>query len=102
MTDIETVKALLEALEESEPLHSGVGWRKKHGKAKQAGRALLSQMQRTPQAEPLLSDEEIVALAREAAKGSAINRAGTTSVRIGRAIERAVLSRIGKQQESEK
>lgn len=36
-----------------------------------------------------LSDEQIVSIVREAARGSAINRDGTTSQRIARAIEAA-------------
>ena len=42
-----------------------------------------------PQRQPL-SDEQITALVREAAKGSAIRRDGSTSHRIARAIERAI------------
>ena len=41
-----------------------------------------------PQRQPL-SDEQITALVREAAKGSAIRRDGSTSHRIARAIEKA-------------
>ncbi len=44
---------------------------------------------------PLLSDEEIGALVREASKGGALNRDGSTSQRIARAIEQAVRRNAG-------
>lgn len=44
---------------------------------------------------PLLSDEEIGALVREASKGGVLNRDGSTSHRIARAIEQAVRRNAG-------
>ena len=46
----------------------------------------------------ILTDEEINVLVKEAAQGSAIKRDGSTSQRIARAIEKAVLEKL-KQQE---
>ena len=42
-----------------------------------------------------LTDEEAQAVIREASRGSMIRRDGTTSMRIARAIERAVLAKNG-------
>ena len=44
----------------------------------------------------ILTDEEINRIVREAAKGSAIRRDGTTSFRIARDIEQAILEKMGK------
>jgi len=46
----------------------------------------------------LLSDEEITLIVRECAKGSAINRDGSTSHRIARAIESAVMAKLREQE----
>jgi len=43
----------------------------------------------TPQQRKPLTDEQIVAIVREASRGSAIRRDGSTSMRIARAIESA-------------
>ena len=44
---------------------------------------------------PLLSDDEIGALVRVASKGGTLNRDGSTSQRIARAIEQAVRQKAG-------
>ena len=46
----------------------------------------------------ILTDEEITLIIRECARGSAINRDGSTSHRIARAIEQAVLNKLGEQE----
>lgn len=46
----------------------------------------------------LLTDEEITLIVRECARGSAINRDGSTSHRIARAIEAAVLAKLREQE----
>ena len=46
----------------------------------------------------LLTEQEITEIVREAAKGSAIRREGSTSFRIARAIEAAVIEKIEAQQ----
>ncbi len=56
-----------------------------------AARALLAQQ---PPAQ-MLTESEVSAIVREAAKGSATRRDGSTSSRIARAIERAVLRKNG-------
>ena len=48
----------------------------------------------------ILTDEEITLIIRECARGSAINRDGSTSHRIARAIEQAILNKLGKQEPS--
>lgn len=45
----------------------------------------------------MLTDEEITLIVRECARGSAINRDGSTSHRIARAIESAVLAKLREQ-----
>lgn len=45
-----------------------------------------------------LSDDEITLIVRECARGSAINRDGSTSHRIARAIESAVLAKLREQE----
>ena len=45
----------------------------------------------------ILTDEEITLVIRECARGSAINRDGSTSHRIARAIEQAILNKLGEQ-----
>ena len=47
----------------------------------------------------VISDDEITLIVRERAKGSAINRDGSTSHRIARAIESAVLAKLREQNE---
>ena len=42
----------------------------------------------------ILTDEEITLIIRECARGSAINRDGSTSHRIARAIEQAILNKL--------
>lgn len=46
----------------------------------------------------LLTDAEITLIIRECARGSAINRDGSTSHRIARAIEQAVLNKLNEQE----
>lgn len=46
----------------------------------------------------ILTDEEITLIIRECARGSAINRDGSTSHRIARAIEQAVLNKLNEQE----
>ena len=48
----------------------------------------------------ILTDEEITLIIRECARGSAINRDGSTSHRIARAIEQAILNKLSKQEPS--
>ena len=48
----------------------------------------------------ILTDEEITLIIRECARGSAINRDGSTSHRIARAIEQAILNKLSEQNES--
>ena len=45
----------------------------------------------------ILTDEEITLIIRECARGSAINRDGSTSHRIAKAIEQAVLNKLSEQ-----
>ena len=45
----------------------------------------------------ILTDEEITLIIRECARGSAINRDGSTSHRIARAIEQAILNKLSEQ-----
>ena len=45
----------------------------------------------------ILTDEEITLIIRECARGSAINRDGSTSHRIARAIEQAILNKLSGQ-----
>lgn len=47
---------------------------------------------------PILTDDEITLIIRECARGSAINRDGSTSHRIARAIEQAVLNKLNEQE----
>ena len=46
----------------------------------------------------ILTDAEITLIIRECARGSAINRDGSTSHRIARAIEQAVLNKLNEQE----
>ena len=46
----------------------------------------------------ILTDEEITLIIRECARGSAINRDGSTSHRIARAIEQAILNKLSDQE----
>ena len=46
----------------------------------------------------ILTDEEITLIIRECARGSAINRDGSTSHRIARAIEQAILNKLSEQE----
>ena len=46
----------------------------------------------------ILTDEEITLIIRECARGSAINRDGSTSHRIARAIEQAILNKLNEQE----
>ena len=46
----------------------------------------------------ILTDAEITLIIRECARGSAINRDGSTSHRIARAIEQAILNKLGEQE----
>ena len=50
---------------------------------------------------PILTDEEITLIIRECARGSAINRDGSTSHRIARAIEQAILNKLSEQKAAE-
>ena len=45
----------------------------------------------------ILTDAEITLIIRECARGSAINRDGSTSHRIARAIEQAILNKLSEQ-----
>lgn len=45
----------------------------------------------------ILTDEEITLIIRECARGSAINRDGSTSHRIARSIEQAILNKLSEQ-----
>ena len=46
----------------------------------------------------ILTDAEITLIIRECARGSAINRDGSTSHRIARAIEQAILNKLSEQE----
>ena len=46
----------------------------------------------------ILTDEEITLIIRECARGSAINRDGSTSHRIARAIEQTILNKMSEQE----
>ena len=46
----------------------------------------------------ILTDAEITLIIRECARGSAINRYGSTSHRIARAIEQAILNKLSEQE----
>ena len=46
----------------------------------------------------ILTDEEITLIIRECARGSAINRDGSTSHRIARAIEQAILNKLSERE----
>jgi hypothetical protein len=78
---------------------AGWNWEHDHytqGVGTPVGWLPMAAQQPAPPADvPLLSDEEIGALVREASKGGALNRDGSTSQRIARAIEQAVRRNAG-------
>ena len=91
---ITAIKAALEAKDEPVALETVyetiIHWDEDGGKRsrRELARRIVDLYITPPQRNPL-TDEEIAAIVREASRGSAIRRDGSTSLRIARAIEAA-------------